>query len=153
MAIKINEIPARNDDPPPSPRRVKKTRLPISLVRTLPSRKTQTHPNNGKTLAIDDLKRSFPASTDPTCFGYETEMYIRIDWKVRNIPMRYREAPMMGTIQCTDSRDDHPKINNEMGMKTLPNKPISRNASGGFPLFLAKRGSRTYRLYKTYAAY
>ena len=42
----------------------------------------------GKTDAIADLKRSFPANTDAAWFGYAMEMYIKMLWKVRKIPGR-----------------------------------------------------------------
>lgn len=65
------EIPASSDDPPPSPSLWKNAR-----------------PKSGNTLAIDERKRSFPASTDAAWCGYEIEMYIMIDWKVRKMPGR-----------------------------------------------------------------
>jgi len=60
------DIPVRSDEPPPRPNVSKNFR-----------------PKRGKTLAIVGLKKSLLARTDPTNLGYDNEMYIKIDWKVR----------------------------------------------------------------------
>jgi hypothetical protein len=93
-------------------------------------------------------------------FGYDIERYIRMDWKARKIPGRYNAAAMEGTIlvhrikissscylttnthQCTDSRDDQPNMNREIGMKTLAINPISSLASALRPPSLMNRGSK-----------
>ena len=121
------EIPASSDDPPPRPSPAKNTR-----------------PKRGKTLAIEDLKGSLSARTDPTWFGYDSAMYIRMDRKVRKIPGRYNgddgDDPVRGRspqqTSCqhrrsrnygqfvdysrTEAREVHPNANSEIGMKMLP---------------------------------
>jgi hypothetical protein len=69
--MRRNEIPARSAEPGPSPRFVKNAR-----------------PNRGKTLAIAERKKSFPASTDAPYAGYADVMYMRMLWKLRKMPGR-----------------------------------------------------------------
>ena len=75
------EIPPSSDDPPPRP----------SLLKYI-------RPNRGKTLAIVDLNKSLAARADPMWLGYDSEIYIMIERKVRYIPGRYSAAAIMGTI-------------------------------------------------------
>jgi hypothetical protein len=53
----------------------------------------------GKTDAMADRKRSLPANTEAAWVGYAMVIYIKMLWKVRKIPGKYRAAPMTGEIQ------------------------------------------------------
>jgi hypothetical protein len=83
------------------------------------------------------LKRSFPARTLAAYAGYAEVIYMRMLWKLRKMPGRYRAAPMMGTIQWTEGLEEKPKMRTEAGMKMEAMSPISRRISGATSVLAA----------------
>jgi len=104
-------IPANKLDPPPSPSRVKNTR-----------------PNSGNPPATLDRKKSFPASTEAACSGYDSGRYVRAAWKRMNTPGMYSAVAMMGTIQWTLARDVHPKQRQHFSKQPIVVKAMQKHS-------------------------
>ena len=66
--------------------------------------------------------------------------------KRRNAPGVKNVVPIIGTIQWTSARDDHPNQNSEMGMKNPPTH-AGGNRSSGFMFPFTNRGSVETRKY------
>lgn len=78
------------------------------LAHPTPRRAYMAFANSGNAAPNDDRTRSLPAYTEATYFGYASPRYVSTDMKSKNAPTLKKALPMMGMIQCTAARADHP---------------------------------------------